>query len=193
MVGRHVGIGAGAMGGIAQMLLQSRRAAGIAQPLIGMAGFVRPQAQRAFIGADPSGAGHQCGRQEGAQPSLLETGAVGCERLRASRRMEDCGRDGGDRRGVAHVLVGDVVDRCGPWCDRAAGISELRTGRRCQMPAVGCVHHILPADLDDAAMGGVAAAGFQIDDPDIGGGLGGQGTVHLTSVGTGGGIPKSNR
>jgi len=49
------------------------------------------------------------------------------------------------------------------------------------------------ADLDDAAMGGVAAAGFQIDDPDIGGGLGGQGTVHPTSVGTGGGIPKSNR
>ena len=122
---------------------------------------MRPEAQRAFPGADPVGpAGHR-----GSAIALLECGTMrgqGCDiPVRAQYGRGDLSPEGraGDMR-VENVMNGDRVGRHG-----TPGIDETGSGFAIETPAtVGIASQILPADLAHVVR--AVPARLEVDDAD---------------------------
>ena len=163
MVRGDIGIRKGAMRRQPAFVIEPRRFAPIAQYLVGIAGRIRPQPQRAFPCADPV----RTVRQRSGAELLLERGAMRGEREAARIGIEHLARDIVPPRRVRDILIADMVHRLSDRGHRAARIDEDVAAVAVQFPApVGAQRHILPADLAYRMRGRGGAGGFQIDHAD---------------------------
>ena len=129
---------------------------GVAQLLIAMAVQFRPNAQGAFVGADP-------GTELDARGRRRSFARIQRCARRRSRRLE--GLDGlGKGRSILDVFVDEVMDGGSAWRNGPGGAHQgvHRVGD------TAAAHHVDARDLDDVVAHRIGAGGFDIDDADQG-------------------------
>ena len=138
---------------------EGRRAAErVAQLLIAVAVEFGPDAQRAFVRADPGTKLDALGGKEAA----LEFAIVGDVEVGAAEAVDDLG----ERQARSHILIDDVMHGRGAGRDGLAGPHQRVHGIR----DAAVAHHVDARDLDDRVGGRIDAGGLDVDDADQGAG-----------------------
>ena len=127
-------------------------AEGVAQLLIAVAVKLRPNAQRAFVSADPGTELDALGGEE----ARFKFAVVGDVEVGAAEAVNDLA----ERWGVIQVLVDDVMDGRGAGWNGFAGAHQGVHG----IGDAAAAHHVNARDFDDRVRGGIDARGLDVDD-----------------------------